>query len=239
MGKTTTAHALGTGLALKGYKVLFMDLDQGRNLSYVLDALEDGETNGKDTSKLFTGASIESLVIRSGKGWDAIPGSGSLASMELDGKRQEYRIKDALDAVAGKYDFCIIDTPPGLGIITVNALTAANSIIIPAAAAVFSLQGVGELSQTLDAIRQHSNPSLQVKGILLTEYRERSNLTRNITDLMEQTAALLKTKVFRARIRFYQAHGEAQGYQQSIFEYAPNSNAAADYADFIREYLEG
>lgn len=227
-----------------GYKVLFLDLDQGRNLSYVLNVLELGEETSSDTSQLFTGGSITSLAIHCSEGWDAIPASGRLAHIERDDQGNPVdippdRIRKALKAVAGKYDYAIIDTPPGLGAITINALTAADNIIIPAQAAVFSLQGVGELAQTLDAVREHSNPSLSVKGILLTTYEERSNLTKSITTLMEQTADLLKTKVFRARIRKYTAHGEAQSYQQSIFEYAPNSNAAADYGAFIKEYLEG
>lgn len=244
VAKTTTAHNVGAGLAMKGYKVLFLDLDQGRNLSYALDILDIGATKESDTGQLFKGEKVKNLVINSSHGWDAIPGSGSLASIEKDEDGNPVIIppdtlKKALGAVAGTYDYVIMDTPPGLGVITVNALTAADKIIIPAQAAPFSLQGIGELSQTLDAIRQTSNPSLTVEGILLTLYKERSNLSRAMATMLEQTAELLKTKVFRSKIRFYQAHGEAQACQESIFEYAPTSNAAADYADFIREYLEG
>ena len=237
VGKTTTAHALGTGLAFAGKKVLFLDLDQGRDLSYILNVRDLGERTDSDTSQLFTGSTIEELVICSTQGWDAIPASGSLATVQPKGKQPEYCLKTALDAVAGKYDYCIIDTPPGLGIILINALTAADSIVIPATASVFSLQRIGELSQTLEAVKKHGNPSLLVKGILLTEYQERSTLSREITTMMDEIARLLKTKVFDTRIRRYQAHGEAQARQQSIFEYDPNSNAAADYANFIREYL--
>ena len=216
---------------------MFLDFDQGRNLSYVLDVLDIGQSTGSDTAQIFKGVPLEKLVIESSKGWDAIPGSGSLANLEVKGNRPEYRVKDALEAVTGKYDYVVIDTPPGLGIITINVLTAADKIIIPAHAAAFSLQGVGELSQTLDAIREHTNPSLSVEGILLTEYKERSNLTRGIAKLMEDTAQLLGTMVFDTRIWAYKAHGEAQAEQESIFEYAPRSEAAADYATFIMEFL--
>ena len=241
VGKTTTAHNFGIGLALKGYKVLFLDLDQGSNLSYALDVLELGESTGSDTSQLFTGAKIKNLIITTNKGWDAIPGSGTLATLEVDkeDERRAHKVYDALQEVKSKYDYVIMDTPPGLGIITINALTAADKIIIPALAAVFSLQGVGQLSRTLDAIRETTNPSLAVEGILLTLYKGRSTLTREVTAMMEQTASLLHTKVFNSRIREYMKHQEAQAYQESTLEYAPKTAAAADYMALVEEFLEG
>lgn len=226
---------------MKGYKVLFLDLDQGCNLSYALDIIDLGQDTATDTSLIFSGVRLDDLLIRSNKGWDAIPGSVNLATLEVNKEdyRRAHRVNDAIQELKEDYDYIIMDTPPGLGIITANALTAADKVIIPARAAVFSLQGVGQLSQTLDAVKETTNPDLVIEGILLTEYKGRSTLTREVTTLMEQTAALLHTKVFNAKIREYQAHQEAQAHQESIFEYAPKSNAAADYMALIEEFLEG
>lgn len=237
VGKTTTAHALGAGLTFAGKKVLFIDLDEGGDLSYTLNIQDVGNMAGSDTSQLFKGDGVDSLAIHCSQGWDAIPSGGDLATIEPQGKHPETILKRALAEVGDNYDYCIIDTPPGLGYVVISALTAADSIVIPANATAYSLQRVGQLSRTLEAVKDHSNPALNVKGILLTEYTDRSTLSREMGKLLNDTAALLKTKVFQARIRRYQAHGEAQARQLSIFESDPNSNAAADYTAFIHEYV--
>ena len=137
----------------------------------------------------------------------------------------------------GKYDYCIVDTPPALGILTVNALTAATGAIIPAQADIFSLQGISQLGGTLDAVKKYCNPDLSVMGILLTRYNDRAVIGREAAEMTERTAGQLGTELFTARIRECTAIKEAQARRQSIYSYAPKSNAAADYAALVAEIM--
>lgn len=133
----------------------------------------------------------------------------------------------------------MIDTPPALGILTVNALTASHDLIIPSQADVYSLQGIVQLYETINAIRKYCNPSLAIAGILLVRFNARIILNREILAVMEQTTQQLQTKVFATRIRECIAVKEAQAKQTDLFSYAPDSTAAADYELFIREYFGG
>ena len=140
--------------------------------------------------------------------------------------------------IYGKYDYCIIDTPPALSILTINALTACTGAIIPAQADIYSLQGIGQLNNTIQTIKKYCNPALTIKGIILTRYNSRSVLSKEVTEMIEQTAAELNTKVFDTKIRECTAMKEAQAMKQDIFTYAPKSNASADYNAIIKELLE-
>ena len=149
---------------------------------------------------------------------------------------KEYRLKEALAAL-GEYSFIIIDTPPALGILTVNALAASDSIIIPAQADAYSLAGIGQLHQTIEAVRQYCNPNLNILGIVMTRHNPRSILSRDLTRLIKQTAEHLGSKLFHSFIREAVAVREAQAKRQSIFSYAPKSHAAADYLSLVNEIL--
>ena len=150
---------------------------------------------------------------------------------------KEYRLKEALESIRDMYDYIIIDTPPALGILTINALTACNSVIIPAQAEIYSLQGIEQLSETMKPVKKYCNPSLSIKGILLTRYSQRAVLSREVDEITKQLAAKLGTKIFNTAIRENISVKEAQISQKSLFEYAPNSNAAKDYTSFIEELL--
>ena len=152
---------------------------------------------------------------------------------------KEYRLREALEPVYDLYDYIVIDTPPALGILTVNALTACTGAIIPAQADVYSLQGIALLSQTIETVRKYCNRALKIKGIVLTRYNSRAVLSRDMADLIAQTAQQLRTKLYTTRIRECTALKEAQAVQQDIFTYAPRSNAAADYKALVAEVLEG
>lgn len=235
VGKTTTAHALGAGLTKRKRKVLFIDLDAQCNLSYTLGAVNPAITS----LDLLHGSQASQAVIKTPDG-DLIPASPFLAGVdiELTGPGKEKRLQTALAPIAKLYDHVIIDTPPALGILTLNALTAAGQAIITAQADLFSLQGIGALWQTIDAIRKLSNPGLEIAGILLTRYSPRAILTREITDSLDQTAATLGAYLYKAKIREAIAVKEAQISHKSIFDYAPKSNPALDYDAFIKEYLK-
>lgn len=236
VGKSTTAHALGAGLKLKRNRVLFVDLDAQGNLSYALNA-NGLEPNAMD---VLTGmANVRAAIHKTQQG-HVMTHSPTLAGSDLvltqTGK--EFRLKEALDTVAPDYDYILIDTPPALGILTINALTAATSAIIPAQADIFSLQGISQLYSTLEAVRKYTNPHLTVKGIVLTRYNSRTILSRDITEMIEDTAQKLDTRVFNAKIRECIVLKESQVMRNDIFSYAPKSNAALDYKALTVEVLK-
>ncbi|MFA7162820.1 MAG: ParA family protein [Eubacteriales bacterium] len=236
VGKSTTAFALGAGLILKGYKVLFIDLDAQGNLSYNMNSQNKAITS----LEVLTGtATAQEAIVGTATG-DLIPASPALASADalITATGKEYRLKEAIEALKASYDYIILDTPPALGILTVNALTACNSVIIPAQADTFSLQGIGQLSQTIQAVKKYCNPTLSIKGIVVTRYNSRAVLTRDMTELLDDTARQLNTKLYKTKIRECIAIKEAQASQQDIYSYSPKSNATADYTNLVEEILE-
>lgn len=233
VGKTATAHALGAGLILKGNKVLFVDLDSQSNLSYDLGVTKP-DISAMD---VLTGeATAEQAILHTQQG-DLIPASEDLATADtaITGTGKEYRLQEALQPLKEMYDYIIIDTPPALGTLTVNALTACAGAIIPAQAEIHSLQGIGLLNDAIEAVKKYCNRDLYIKGIVITRYNGRTVLSKDMRDNLEAIAAQLHTKVFKEPIRECISIKEAQAAQQSIFEYAPRSNAARDYMALIDE----
>lgn len=237
VGKSTTAHALGAGLRAKGKRVLLVDLDQQGNLSYAMGADQTQPGSGE---VLHGTATIPQALQRLPQG-DLLPASPSLAGadMTIAQTGKEYRLREALEPLLGDYDYVILDTPPSMGILSVNALTAATDIIVPVQADIFSLQGVGQLAATYQAVRKYTNPGLRVRGILLTRYSERAVLSRNVRDMAREAAESFDSEVFAATIREAVAIREAQISQQDIFSYAPRSNVAQDYWALIEEVTGG
>lgn len=235
VGKSTTAATVAAGLSLKGYKTLSIDLDAQANLTYTAGA----KTTGATALGVLTGEAKAENAIQHTDSGDIIAANQALAGADafIADTGKEYRLKEALESVKATYDYIIIDTPPALGILTINALTACDSVIIPAQADIYSLQGIEQLAETMKPVKKYCNPSLKIEGILLTRYSPRSVLSREVAELAEQLAARLGTKVFKATIRENISIKEAQISQLSIFEYAPNSNAAKDYNTFIEELI--
>ena len=237
VGKTTTALALAAGLSRKGKRVLQIDLDAQANITQTLGADDSGLT----VLDVLTRKSGIVKAIQKTEQGDVLPASPGLAGLDtvLTSVGKEYRLKEALGELNGNYDYIIIDTPPALGILTVNALAACNEIVIPAQADIFSLNGIKQLYETIQPVREYCNPTLKILGILLTRYSSRSILSRDIADVIEQTAQSLRTRLFKTTIRENIAIKEAQAKQQNIFSYAPKSNAAADYQAFTEEIMGG
>lgn len=238
-GKTSTAAALAAGLPLKGYTTLAIDLDAQGNLSYSAGVNKDSAIS---SMKILTGEVKAADAIQHTKqGFDIIPASRALsgADMILTQTGKEYRLREALEPILSAYDFIVIDTAPALGILSINALTAANSIIIPAQADIYSLQGIDQLADTISPVRKYTNRDLAIDGILLTRYSPRSVLSREVASLADETAARLDTKVFKAAIREAIVLKEAQLMRRSLFEYAPKAKVTEDYSSFIEELLEG
>lgn len=234
--KTTTSLALWAGLNRQGKRALLIDLDPQRNASYAAG----GSSEGPTSREILTREATAQEAIQQTPAGAIICASKGLAGADiyLTGKGSEYRLKEALEPVKKEFDAIILDTPPALGILTVNALTAADEVVITAQADVFSLQGIEELGHILDPIKKHTNPGLKISGILLTRYNSRSILTHEVTGLSIRLARKLGTNVFDTKIREGVAVREAQIMQKSLFAHAPRSNPAQDYLSFIKELLK-
>lgn len=235
-GKTTTALALAAGLSLKGFKTLVIDIDPQGNLSYTMGANRDGAT----ALGVITGEVKAEDAIQATQNGDTIAASKKLAGADafITDTGKEYKLKEALERIKWEYDYIVIDTPPALGILTVNALTACNVVIIPAQADIYSLQGTEQLAETIAPVKKYCNPALTIGGILLTRYSPRSILSREIAEMAEELADGLGTKLYKATIREAIAVKEAQISRQSLFSYAPTANVTEDYKAFIEEFLK-
>jgi chromosome partitioning protein len=235
VGKSTTALAIGAGLSLKGYSVLYVDLDAQGNLSYTMGA----STQGYNAMGVLQRPDTARSEVQHLEQGDIIASSPALAGADavITETGKEYRLKEALEGLSGDYDYCIIDTPPALGILTVNALTACGGVIIPAQADIYSLQGISQLNNTLRTVKRYCNPVLSIMGIVLTRYNGRAIIRREVAEMLEQTARGLNTKLYKSRIRECTALVEAQATKQNIYSYAPRSNAAADYKALVAEIL--
>ena len=235
VGKSTTALAIGAGLILKGYRTLFIDLDAQGNLTYTLGAT----TKGYNALGVLQRPETAKEEIQHTEQGDIIASSPSLAGADtlITQTGKEYRLKEALETIAGEYDYCIIDTPPALGILTINALTACTGAIIPAQADIYSLQGIGQLNSTIETVKKYCNPSLSIMGIVLTRFNGRSIIRREVAEMLEHTADQLHTKLFSSKIRECVSLIEAQATRQTIYNYAPKSNASKDYTALVAEIL--
>jgi chromosome partitioning protein len=236
VGKSTTAEGLAEGLTRSGKKTLLVDLDPQGSISLTAGASLDGPTIYE---VMTTQAEAAKAVQQRPGRTDIIPSGKNLSRLDIElitvGK--EYRLKERIKPLFPLYDYIVIDTPPSLSILTTNALTAADSVIITAQADVYSLQGIGQLYDTIVAIKEYTNPTLSFAGILLTRHSPRSILSRDMARAANDTAKSIGTFLYTTVIREGIALKEAQANRQSIYDYAPKSNAAADYAAFTDEYL--
>ncbi len=237
VGKTTTTSAVAAGFKLKGYKVLCVDLDPQSNLSFSSGA----ETEDCPTIyEILKGEAKTAFSIQKMPSFDIVSSNILLSGIELEFTQtgREFLLKEALNSVNDKYDYIFIDTPPALSILTVNAFTASNYIVIPMLTDIFSLQGIAQLSETIDRVRKYCNPNLKVEGIVLTKYNKRTILSREIKGTAELIAEKLNTSIFNSTIRSSVAIMEAQTNQQDIYNYSPKNAAAQDYMDLVEELIE-
>jgi len=239
VSKTTTASALADGLHMKGHKSLLIDLDPQCSASLI---------SGADTRTPYTiyeainkqTATQQAMQARKEQA-DILPASKALSRLDAElatitGK--EYKLKEAISPLLSLYNYIVIDTPPSLGILTINALTAADAVLIPTQADILSLQGITQLMETIEAVKAYTNPGLIMAGVLLTRHSSRSVLSRDMSETAEETAKQIGTFLYKSTIREAVAIKEAQALKQSLFTYAPKSNAANDYKAFVNEFLK-
>lgn len=240
VAKTTTAVALASGLAQMGYKVIVIDLDPQCNLSLASGT----DILGLEWTlwEVFKGSvELSQLIQKTDLGYDLVTGGLTLAGADMDFTQtgREYMLREALDEIRGDYDFCVVDTPPTLGILTVNALTASDGVVIPLTADLFSLQGLAQFDLLIDRVRKYSNRDLKTEGLLITIHDERTNVSKTLMEKINQTAEKLGTKVFSHPIRKSVAVRESQLMGADLFTEAPRANATVDYQAFIDELLKG
>lgn len=237
VGKTTTAQTLAAGLNRQKRKTLLVDLDPQCNLTF--SAGIDPETVKISVANLLQKeATAPDAIIHTEEG-DIIPGYYSLT--DADGRftatGREYLLSDALEPIKEEYDYIVIDCPPTIGILTINALTVADSVLIPLTASIYGLQGLGQLYPAIMNVKRYCNKALTVNGLLLTRYRK-TNVTAQTKTAIKQIAEQLETRLYKTVIREGIAVSESQTERKSLFAVAPAANVTLDYSDFIREFLK-
>lgn len=237
VAKTTTAAAMSAALKRQGYRVLAVDLDPQGNLSNCSGA----EAYQLPTSyEMLKKLAPASEVIQHLECYDEIPANIMLAGAEqelLAETGKEHRLTEVLAPVKDRYDFIVIDAPPSLGVLTVNALTCANEVIIPTTAGIFAVNGIKQLGDTIANVKKYCNSSLEVGGILLTRFNPRTTIGQNIKELTDEMGKHINAPVFQTFIRASVVVEEAQALKTDLYIYKAASTVAEDYNNFVDEYL--
>ncbi len=232
VGKTTTASALICGLHQRGARVLGVDLDPQGNLGFAL-GLDIGET---DTiyDVLKGTRSIEEAIVPTEYG-DILSSDImlSVAEVEFTAPRREFMLDQQLERVRDRYDFIVIDTPPALNILTINAYVASTALIVPMEAEILSLVGITQLQETIESVRTSFNPQLKVLGILLNKFNPRLTLSQEVLELAEAVAEQMDSCVLTPKIRRGVAVAKAPAHGQSVLTYMPSSKPAQDLQQVV------
>ena len=239
VGKTTTSINLAASIALKGFKTLLIDLDpQGNSSLSFLERHEIAASKGdifqaltgeKTLAEVVMDTAVETLKLA--------PATIALAKVEskLMGELDaHFRLKDALAPLLHEYEYIVVDTPPTLGLLTVNALVASSHVLIPIQSSYFALEGTDDLLDTIEKVRARPNPDLQILGVVVTLHDKRTLLGR---DVLAQIGEVFGGKVFDTVITKSVRLEESPAYRESIFSYAPNSSGAMEYYKLSEEVL--
>jgi chromosome partitioning protein len=237
VGKTTTAINLSAGLALEGLRCLLIDCDPQANSTGGLGFGRDDERDsiydvllGQAT---IAAASLQTEV----PALKLVPSSKNLigANVELiQVERRAYRLKDAIETIRADYDYILLDCPPALDLLTLNSLVAADKLLVPMQAEYFALEGVSELMNTLERVREAFNPALEIEGVLLTMYDDRTNLAQQVTENLRD---FFKEKLFKTTIPRNVRLAEAPSYGKPVLLYDPKSRGAESYIALTNELL--
>lgn len=237
VGKTTSTNALAMGLKHKGYRVLCVDFDPQGNLSFSMNA----DTEPPTIYDVLKRKVKCRFAIRHTEMTDIIPSNLLLSSVEVEftGNGREFLLSDCIKQVSPMYDYILIDSPPELGVLTVNAFTAADVVLVPVLTDVYSLQGITRLYDTLQHIKRTLNPDLKFGGMLLVRYSAREELSRTVLATAEMVSESLKIPLLKTHIRSSVMIAKAQAMQKDMMKLAPNNHAVMDYKQLTEELLKG
>ena len=237
VGKTTTTINLSTILAKKGKKVLMIDADPQGNASSGVGFEKEIELSVYDV--LINDTEMQEVVQKTKiKNLDICPSNINLAGAEVElvsVMSREYRLKEKLDEIKNNYDYIIIDCPPSLGLITLNAFTASNSVLIPVQCEYYALEGLGQLINTINLVKKHLNKTIEIEGALLTMYDVRTNLSNQV---VKEVKSYFNDNVYKNVIPRNVKLSEAPSYGMPISIYDPRSKGAKSYEKFVKEFLK-
>ncbi|MCT4565174.1 MAG: AAA family ATPase [Maledivibacter sp.] len=238
VGKTTTNVNLSACIALKGKKVLIIDIDPQGNTTSGFGIDKDGtECNIYDA--LMGDEDIKKCIISTDyKNIDIIPSNVQLAGAEIELTNlsgREYKFKDMIEEIRDGYDYIFVDCPPSLGLLTINSLTGVDSVIIPIQCEYYALEGVSQLMNTIQLVRQNLNPSLEIQGVVLSMFDGRTNLSIQVVDEVKK---YFRGKVYRTIIPRNVRLAEAPSHGMPVIEYDPKSKGAEAYSELADEFLE-
>ena len=237
VGKTTTSINLSTILAKKGKKVLMIDADPQGNASSGVGL--DKEVEKSVYNMLIDDTQVEEVVVKTKiRNLYVCPSNINLAGAEVELvslMSREYRLKEKLDVVKDDYDYIVIDCPPSLGLITLNAFTASDSVLIPIQCEYYALEGLGQLINTINLVKKHLNKQIEVEGALLTMYDMRTNLSNQV---VKEVKKYFNDKVYKNVIPRNVKLSEAPSYGMPISIYDPRSKGAKSYEKFVKEFLK-
>lgn len=236
VGKTTTAVNLAAALARTPKKVLLVDLDAQGNAT-MGSGIDKHDLAASTCDVLLEEQHADAAIVKTPEGFDLLPGNADLTAAEIalmDEEGREQRLKRALDPLRDRYDFIIIDCPPALSLLTLNALTVADSVLVPMQCEYYALEGLSSLLNTIDALKQRLNPQLEIEGVLRTMYDVRNNLTNAVSAELENHFG---AKVFRTVVPRNVRLAEAPSHGQSIIGYDKASRGAIAYLGLAGEVL--
>jgi chromosome partitioning protein len=237
VGKTTTAINLSAALAMRGRRTLLIDLDPQANSSITYVDVRTQPRSMYDV--LSDGVALEDVIVPTNvPHLDLAPSRIALAKLEgkLVGEMDaHFRLKDRLEAVRDRYDFVVVDTPPALGLITVNALVAATHLLVPVQSSYFALEGTDDLLETVDKIRARPNPDLKLLGAVITLHDKRTTLAR---DVQKAIGEVFGDRVFHTTISKSIRLEESPAHKEPIFTFAPQSSGAYEYYRLCEEVIE-
>ena len=237
VGKTTTTVNLCTILAKKGKKVLLIDADPQGNATSGLGVEKEVEFSTYDilVNDAEMKDAIQDTIIKNLK---VCPANMSLAGAEVElvsMMSREQRLKEKLDEIKEKFDYIFIDSPPSIGLITLNSFTASNSVLIPVQCEYFALEGLGQLINTINLVKKHLNKEIQIEGALLTMYDVRTNLSNQV---VKEVKKYFNEKVYKTVIPRNVRLSDAPSYGMPITEYDPHSKGAKSYTKLAKEFLK-
>ena len=238
VGKTTTNINLAACLAFQGKKVLIVDIDPQGNTTSGMGISKKGLKNTTYELLVDTDINPRDTIMATGvKNLDIIPASVQLAGAEVELVRlegRERRLKKAVEVLKKEYDYLFIDCPPSLGLLTINSLTAVDSVLIPIQCEFYALEGVSQLMNTIELVKKTLNPELEIQGVILSMFDGRTNLSSQV---VQEVKKHFKEKVYKTIIPRNVRLAEAPGYGLPIIHYDPKSIGAQAYMEFAEEFL--